>query len=51
MSADRNPEGVHIPMADLSEEALDAIVLEFVTRDGTEHTETAKKHAQVMARL
>jgi len=45
------PTGIHIPLDQLSEEALHAIVQEFVTRDGTEHTEGDRKVAQVMALL
>lgn len=51
MPADDPPPGVHIPLDQLSEEALRAIVEEFVTRDGTEHTEGARKVAQVLALL
>lgn len=50
--ADTDPEqGVRIPLEELSDEALHAIVEEFVTRDGTEHTEGERKVAQVMALL
>lgn len=49
---EKQPEqGVHIPLEQLSEDALEAIVEEFVTRDGTEHTEGERKVAQVMALL
>lgn len=44
-------EGVHIPLSELSAAALGAIVEEFVTRDGTEHTEGERKVAQMMAVL
>ena len=44
-------QGIQIPLEELSEEALHAIVEEFVTRDGTEHTEGERKIAQVMALL
>jgi uncharacterized protein YheU (UPF0270 family) len=43
--------GVRIPLEQLSDAALHAIVEEFVTRDGTEHTEGDRKVAQVMALL
>ena len=43
--------GVQIPLEQLSDEALHAIVEEFVTPDGTEHTEGDRKVAQVMALL
>ena len=47
-----DPEkGVRIPLDQLSDEALHAIVEEFVTRDGTEHTEGDRKVGQVMALL
>ena len=49
---ERAPDvGVQIPLEQLSSDALHAIVEEFVTRDGTEHTEGDRKVAQVMARL
>lgn len=44
-------EGVQIPLDQLSDEALEAIVAEFVTRDGTEHTEASRKAEQVTALL
>lgn len=47
----RREEGVPIPWEDLSPDALRTIVEEFVTRDGTEHTEGERKVAQVMALL
>jgi len=43
--------GVRIPFRDLSPEALRGVVEEFVTRDGTEFTDGAKKVAQVLALL
>ncbi len=47
-----DPEkGVRIPLGELSDDALHAIVEEFVTRDGTEHTEGERKVAQVMGLL
>ena len=36
-------DGVPIPFEELSEEALRTVVAEFVTRDGTELTDEAKK--------
>ncbi|QDV10042.1 hypothetical protein Poly30_56040 [Planctomycetes bacterium Poly30] len=45
------PSGVHIPLDQLSDDALHAIVEEFVTRDGTEHTEGDRKVAQVLELL
>ena len=46
-----NGDGVPIPLEELSDEALSAVVAEFVTRDGTELTDEAKKAEQVMALL
>ncbi len=53
MTTNRQPpeQGVQIPLDQLTEDALHAIVEEFVTRDGTEHTEGERKVAQVMALL
>ncbi|MFT5733224.1 MAG: hypothetical protein ACJA2W_000992 [Planctomycetota bacterium] len=51
MSTHEPPPGVHIPLDQLTDDALYAIVEEFVTRDGTEHTEGDRKVAQVMALL
>ena len=48
---DEPEKGVRIPLDQLSDETLHAIVEEFVTRDGTEHTEGDRKVAQVMALL
>ena len=39
--------GVPIPIEELSEEALRAVVAEFVTRDGTELTDESRKAEQV----
>ena len=50
-SAGDPEQGIQIPLTELSEAALHAIVEEFVTRDGTEHTEGERKVAQVMALL
>ena len=44
-------DGVPIPIEELSEEALRAVVAEFVTRDGTELTDESRKAEQVMALL
>jgi len=44
-------DGVPIPFEELSEEALRTVVAEFVTRDGTELTDEAKKADEVMALL
>lgn len=51
MNRNEPPPGVHIPLDQLSHEALHAIVEEFVTRDGTEHTEGDRKVAQVLRLL
>jgi len=52
---DRTPEdpgeGVRIPLDQLSSGALQAVVEEFVTRDGTELTDGERKTKQVMAML
>ena len=44
-------DGVPIPLDQLSSEALRAVVTEFVTRDGTELTDAARKSEQVIALL
>ena len=44
-------DGVPIPLDQLSSEALRAVVTEFVTRDGTELTDAARKSEQLIALL
>jgi uncharacterized protein YheU (UPF0270 family) len=42
---------VIVPHRALSEDALAGVIEEYVTRDGTEHTDAATKAAAVLARL
>jgi uncharacterized protein len=40
MNNDKHPNGLEIPYQELSPEALQGVVEEFVTRDGTDYGET-----------
>lgn len=42
---------MQIPHAELSAAALSAIIFEFVTRDGTDHSPVDKRMASVMRQL